>query len=379
MTVSVVGWYGTETQGDIAILDGIFTMLSELDSIVNVKLGSLYKFYTERTLLLNRDVFKINSSNVDVDLFDIKDEKERTKSINESDLLLIGGGPLDNIREILLLEKCFKIADRKKIPSMIFGCGIDVLTDQECISSLKSISSISKMILVRDEKTKEKFLNLFAGVQDKIFVIQDPAILSIVNYKLKVSNTLKKNNSVSINIRRYTSAEYLAPVYYSDQDFVTFIESVASHFEKVNLVPMHTFYCGEDDRYYLSRLNFQINKKNVTVMHRPLTLYELYNLFQTSFGCVGMRYHSVVIQTILNGNNLIFDYTDPKNGKIVGFLRDNNLVECYNGRICHLQNREVADLSDFSGRIKDCFSPVNVSYDSEFVVNLIKDVVYDRF
>ena len=42
MTVSIVGWYGTETMGDRAILDGILSVLAKLDEKCKVQIESLY-------------------------------------------------------------------------------------------------------------------------------------------------------------------------------------------------------------------------------------------------------------------------------------------------------------------------------------------------
>lgn len=375
MVVSIIGWYGTETQGDIAILDGILSIISKLDNSITVNLGSLYKFYTERTLLLNKDIFNINSSNVNISIFDIKDARERFHYVKNSDLLLIGGGPLDNIREILLLEKCFEIAKQENIPSMIFGCGIDVLTDSKCINSLRNISKISDLILVRDENTKDKFEKLFKDIEEKIYTIQDPAILSVNNFKNGNENQIKRNKSISINLRKYTQGEYISPIYYSDNDFIDFINYVAAQYETVNLVPMHTFFVGEDDRYYLSKLKLLSNVNNINVIHKPQSLYELYDMFQESLACVGMRYHSVVMQTILNGNNLIFDYTNPQNGKITGFLQDNSLVYDYENRICHLQDSKKINLCKLSNQLENAIHPKNIPYNEEYIINLIKTII----
>lgn len=49
-TVCILGWYGTETLGDRAILDGILSALYLAYGECNILLGSLYPFFTERTI-----------------------------------------------------------------------------------------------------------------------------------------------------------------------------------------------------------------------------------------------------------------------------------------------------------------------------------------
>ena len=51
-----------------------------------------------------------------------------------------------------------------------------------------------------------------------------------------------------------------------------------------------------------------------------MNLHELYQIYANATSCIGMRYHSVVMQTILNGNNYIVEYTNHIDGKIAGFL-----------------------------------------------------------
>ena len=38
------------------------------------------------------------------------------------------------------------------------------------------------------------------------------------------------------------------------------------------------------------------------------------------------------MQTILNGNNIILDYTDPKRGKIIELMRQLNIEDVYKDR-----------------------------------------------
>lgn len=377
MTVSIIGWYGTETQGDIAILDGILSILSELDSSISVKLGSLYSFYTERTLLLNKDIFKYNSPNVDIEIFNVKDSKERNHFVKKSDLLLIGGGPLDNIAEMVLLEKCFYIAKKNKVKTMVCGCGIDVITKAEIIKSLANILEKTDLIVVRNEKTKQKMQELFA-LNKKIYVLNDPAVLSMNNY-LRLNKEFKKNNSISINLRKYPIEEYINPVYYGVSDYTKFIENLSDRFEAINLIPMHSFFIGGDDRLYLIDLAYNCKNTKVNVIQKPQSLYELYSMYQSSAGCVGMRYHSVVMQTIINGNNIIFDYTDEKTGKIADFLRNNQIENLYTTRICHLQDPQKVELNSFIFQLlpADKFSnSIKINDNKNEYLELIKRLFY---
>lgn len=83
---------------------------------------------------------------------------------------------------------------------------------------------------------------------------------------------------------------------------------------------LHTFSVGGDDRFIQSKLARQFEWEKISAIQKPLSLKEAYELVYNSEGCIGMRYHSIVFQTYLNGNNYAIDYTDSKSGKIKAFF-----------------------------------------------------------
>ena len=95
---------------------------------------------------------------------------------------------------------------------------------------------------------------------------------------------------------------------------------------KLRLIPMHTFVIGGDDRYYLNYLSEGMTQ-SVDVQNRPLSLRDTMEVYRDARYCYGMRFHSVLLQTILNGNYYILDYTDPTKGKIVGLLESLGIYE----------------------------------------------------
>ena len=50
-TINIVGWYGTETIGDRAILAGLVHIFSKVFDEYEIQLGSLFPDFTERTVL----------------------------------------------------------------------------------------------------------------------------------------------------------------------------------------------------------------------------------------------------------------------------------------------------------------------------------------
>ena len=53
----------------------------------------------------------------------------------------------------------------------------------------------------------------------------------------------------------------------------------------------------------------------------PPSLPEVMGIYRAADFCIGMRFHSILFQLVLNGAVWAFDYTDPRTGKIVGLLK----------------------------------------------------------
>ena len=94
----------------------------------------------------------------------------------------------------------------------------------------------------------------------------------------------------------------------------------------------------------------------ISVQNDPLNTVDTMNEFLEAAFCVGMRYHAVVFQTLINGRNMILDYTDPQTGKIGNFLTQIGAVTHYQHSYVNLQVSstdqlhfpETAFMPDFS-------------------------------
>lgn len=349
MTVSIVGWYGTETMGDRAILDGILSVLAKLDEKCKVQIGSLYEFYTQRTLLEEKEVFYNTAPHIELSIFDIKDQSVRERYIKLSDLIILGGGPLMDLEELLLIKRSFICAKECNIPSVVMGCGIGPLHNPEYISIVYDILSLASKVSFRDTFSVEYATKLY-GIQNVDMCLGDPAIISIEKYKQK-SEMIRKNY-MAVNFREYPQNEYKGTCNLTISDLQDLLFSLEEDDREIDLVPMHTFAIGGDDRHFLSKVIFGQKYRNVKIIHKPMNLYELYRLYANAYACIGMRYHSVVMQTILNGNNIIINYTDPNKGKIKGFIEDIDEENFYGERIINIQEKRNINISKYVNILK---------------------------
>lgn len=339
MKYCIIGWYGTETLGDRAILDGIFLVLEKISINNKYCIGSLFPILTERTIAEDESFYNQHTINAEVRCFDSKNKRYLQKEIDSSDIVLMGGGPLMDMAELHIIEYAFKYAKTKGKVTWLLGCGYGPLHKPEYILTLKNIYKNTDVVIMRSEKCRENLINL-VGNKDNIFASVDPAVFSVTNYRDNHHNEQKTGRWV-MNIRDLDYVYNTHNVYFPILKRI--VESIANQVENMVLMPMHTFLIGGDDRYIESRIAKQININNVSVIQKPLSLEECYNLFLTAQGCIGLRYHSIVFQTILNGNNYIVDYTDSKDGKIISFLREIDKNDFYGDRYINIMSGNYSE------------------------------------
>ncbi len=348
MNATIIGWYGTETIGDRAILAGILAVLSRMDNDLKIQLGSLFPFFSRR--MVEEDALlrkKLCKKEPEITIFDSKIPKELKKAIKNSDMLIMGGGPLMHIKEMYMIDYAFKKAKEYRKKTMIFGCGIGPLHTEKYIKILFSILKNADVSYLRDQQSLKTLnslqKNIFVSKEKRIFVSHDPAILPCLY--CKENEKYLSENYVVINLRKFPMNYSKKSHQYIDKQIVTFLEKLNSlNNFKIKLVPMHYFAAGGDDRSYFYELLNQISgNTNIEVQNEPLNVENTLRIFAEAKYAVGMRYHSVLFQTVMNGNNYILDYTEPKSGKISGFIDYLSAQNFYKNRYLNIQESQNID------------------------------------
>ena len=318
----ICGWYGTETLGDRAILAGIFKILSNTSFGKNIKIASLYPFLTKRTFIEDMPIYRDILKDSNLCFFDVYDKDVLDNEIEASDLVVFGGGPIMDLAELNIIKYIFSNAKRKGKKTAIIGCGLGPLYRKQYINKAKKILNKADIIIFRDKKSVDTARNILNESNKKIQYSHDPAVLSCFHYMNSNSNSSTTDrNYIAVNLREFNNIGFKSDIYLSDDKIIKLLKGLSRNFNnKIKLVPMHTFGIGGDDRYYLTKLKDQIKIENIEILHKPLNLFELFDVYSNAYSCIGMRYHSIVFQTLLNGNNFILDYTDKANGKISSFL-----------------------------------------------------------
>ena len=339
MEITIIGWYGTETIGDRAILAGIFRILSESIGDFTIRLGSLFPFYTQRTLLEDIDFYKTAAcnKNLSINIFDSRNPCELKRNIKQSSLLMVGGGPLMDLREMSMLDYAFSLATKYRIKSVLMGTGWGPLTKEETINIAKKLVKKSSLVIFRDNISKETAIKNGCD-SSKVTSLIDPAFIACMVYL--ESPTVLTDDYISINFRdvELEGNHYLNHEVSTDI-FANIVKSVLSKSNyPIHLVPMHNFFIGGDDRIILSKIANKVASDRIKVLHHPLSLKQTMDEFYNANYSVGMRFHSVVLQTALNGRNFIIDYTDPQNGKIISMIKNLGMENTYRNRYLSLHS-----------------------------------------
>lgn len=349
MRITIIGWYGTETIGDRAILAGLLSFFFKAFGDFEVMLGSLYPFFSARTFAEDLNFYRdISKKNIKFQTFASKKCSELECSIEKSDLVVMGGGPLMDLSELYMVEYAFKIARKLRKKTAILGCGVGPLFHHKYRRSVAEIVGHSSLTILRDSKSKEALdkisRELNRSCHEKILISYDPAVECAV-LKKKNDQKAEQQDYIAINLREFPN-EYSAGMDAKDinNGLYKFVASLSEHWadKEIRLIPMHYFHVGGDDRFFLNTIALRLNRQNIKVQNVNLTLEETMNVYQNAYFNVGMRFHSVVLQTILSGKNYILDYTEPKKGKIFGFLHDIDQNGFYDDRYVSLQQEDAS-------------------------------------
>lgn len=338
--IVIVGWYGTETIGDRAILAGLIRVFCLSYKIkFQICICSIYPFLTERTLLEDNDFFKEIAEGrlEDISVFALNNIAVIKQKVKECSLLVFGGGPLMDIPNLIQIEYIFRYAKKHNIKTTLLGCGVGPIFKKLYIKSMLKIISNSDLTIFRDTKSQQEYERL--GGNMTTYSAIDPAVFAAIYYTKHYS--VDTSDYIAINFRDIEGDSYDDS---KSSNYRNIFKSIIEHEQQngpVKLIPMHTFVVGGDDRYYFYSLAKDIERKDLYIQCNPLSLRETMEVFSNAKYCYGMRFHSVLLQTILNGNNIILDYTNPTKGKIVGLLESLGIFNSVIGK-----QRYVSLISD---------------------------------
>ncbi|MDI3546996.1 MAG: hypothetical protein PWR10_648 [Halanaerobiales bacterium] len=335
----ITGWYGTETLGDKAILGGIIRNLIKINSNIKLNISSIVPYYTEETMKM----IKTNNNN---EIFG-KGIKENIKKIKESDVIIMGGGPLMDIENLNNILFTFILAKLFRKKTVIYNCGLGPLKSNRLKNVVKFILQLSDLIMLRDDNSAKSYPEIIENINYSSYV--DPA----VNYLLDYVKPRKNNNSyILFSIRDWplnyckNKNEYINIKDNFIDSIIKLVEKIINEYKKeVRFFPMHTYFLGNDDRNYFFELKKKLPDNELIKFYGgEYSVEESIKIFQEAEMLVGMRFHSVVFGNTLGIPTLAIDY-DSNIGKIYGFNEIiDNTKNCIN--IKEVSFKKISEMFD---------------------------------
>ncbi len=334
----IIGWYGTETTGDKAIIGDIIRRLKGVNPKAQITVASLYPFVTIRTL------YELGIGDIKI----IKTfSEEYLQSCRRADVVIMGGGPLMGMEPLGFVLTAFSEAKKANVPCIVEGCGIGPLKASEYISAIKEILKLSTQIKVRDKASL--FWVKENTVRADAICTGDPAVDFVEKWKEKShpEKSLSNKDYFACFLREMTT-EYVNGM--KLDDFSMFRDNFEKELgrmiqyirEKTKLkpllMPMHTFVIGNDDRDFDRRFIKKYLKDDpVEIGYKVYSSQDILSVMSKSRFNICMRFHSVLFAETLGVPFVAIDYTEG--GKIKGFLSDKEKEEFMIGRIKMAQGK----------------------------------------
>lgn len=311
--VMLLGWYGTETLGDIAILIGVIERYLRRNPELKFTVVSLFPEFTRMTI---RDLTPKFGNRFEV--IDYHDSRIRD-SVAEQDLVAVAGGPLMDLEETKLLSSLFIEAKSKSIHTRIEGCGLGPLAHKKYRNNVKRLFSHADQILLRDHASVK--LSQQLRLSDRAQYTPDPAIDAIQCSNFQWAP--KDGEPVIVLIRELTD-QYPQPTTPDEahSNILQFLTRLLDWFpEKTfELNAMSHYTMGSDDRLYARRVAKALDSARVSVNMIPQTTEGMLKKIASAPFAICMRYHSIVFAHKTGTPFFPIDYTNG--GKIAGYLND---------------------------------------------------------
>ena len=315
--VLITGWYGTETNGDKAILGELLHFVRYCSPECSITITTLCRRISIQT---NHELHCTHY----VDLIDL-DKANSKYVIKRYDAVIIGGGPLMESGAMENLSLIFNEANRQNKARIIFGCGIGPIHSEKIRFITKRLIELSTAGFLRDEESYKYASQLCPDHRLKWAC--DPAFGYICRWRNNYMPAPKENSRLKIaGLLRANTFEFRNGIdsLQLDTDNLQAADSIAGSVENTcklvnadfELLQMNAPWIGGDDRQFnrMVEKSFK-DTERINCIREYLTLDEHLKLLSTASVTVAMRYHGHIFSMALGVPFLSIDYTG-EGGKI---------------------------------------------------------------
>lgn len=324
LPVLIVGWYGTETTGDKAILAGIRAVLDDRPLVV----ASLEPFLTRETVLQMGDEL----GGVSVVSWP---EAQALVAAGGCTAVVMGGGPIMTVREVAWLAGIFAAAKSIGLPTMIAGCGMGPFTRREYLHGVRGLLAATDHAWFRDEESltvarrfcpQSRWLTAgVSGCPASIWLERSVGRLAQQGQGLA--------GHVAFGVRDYP-IDYAANRPQGRRLRESMAESWTSVVGRcleagrtVSMIPMHAYAVGGDDRFFTARIVRDLGRRSAPLERiqtwsggPSLTPLQTLGRIADTELAIGMRYHFTMFAAALGRRLISIDYA-VGGGKVTALAR----------------------------------------------------------
>lgn len=317
--VLITGWYGTETNGDKAIIGEVVYFLRACSPDIKFIVTTIQK---EISIQTNTEIRELTDS----DCVPIQEAPD-VKLISQCDAVIMGGGPLMESSFMNQVCAIFQIANQLKKNRIIFGCGVGPIHTDKVSGLVKETLRLATAGFLRDQASLDLTHTLVPG--STLSVACDPA-MGFVRRWAKQRPKPEDEKSLALLVRANTLE--FAPdmnkggLDQSNRNAARMISALLSPFVqscqfKVKLLQMNAPYVGGDDRIFNRYVGQSLPPDVAVAYHREyLRLEEQMEQLHRSTLSLAMRYHGHIFSIAMGIPFVSIDYT-RKGGKVESLVR----------------------------------------------------------
>jgi len=316
-TVLITGWYGTETQGDKAIIGEVLHFIKSASPNCKIILTTLHNAISEQTNLELRDLDGVELVKLEEGYFQ--------SVISQTDAVIVGGGPLMESASMKDIGNIFLEAYKQNKPRIIFGCGIGPIHSPEVERVTRYLLSVCNAGFVRDKESFDFANKLFPDHTLKFAC--DPAVGFVSRWRKENKVVYSPNGQQTIATLLRANTNEFSPESNPEKLRISnelLAQKVANSLDNIAsktganyaLLHMNSPWVGGDDRIYNRILASQLaTTTKINLVREYLTLEEHMEALSHCNAAFAMRYHGHIFCMAMGIPFLSLDYTG-KSGKV---------------------------------------------------------------
>ena len=332
--VVCIGMYGGEHVGDAAILGGVLFRLNKKYGVKNAYVSSFRPDRTQRW---------IDSLELPVRV-EVISNLHTEAHINNCDALVLAGGPVMDLPEILLRQISYVSRSQSlNIPFLIEGVGIGPFKNK--ISELLARILFRNAAIISVRTISDSKNDLVADLQTEI--LPDPAFDYIEsrtesngsllhqqgNSKIFSSLESKDTLKIGLNLRPFWQKYVFSQQNSLDLQnlfLLSLADALGSVFQTLHSPVRFYFFPMNSDQYGFSDLQIAYQLKRLLPLDFPLNIWEtepdvdeLIQFIRKMDAVVAMRFHAAIFALSQNIPVLGIDYAFGRSGKVSKLFKEN--------------------------------------------------------